>query len=106
VALSALIDRPVTVNGDSKPESFRFSIPDSLAWKRIRALWGDPGYVIEIVSSEHPLMAYCQEQVNLRVQLTGDSRVVDPEAAWIAPYLHSSREVTREDKTEGPGFIA
>jgi hypothetical protein len=89
-AFAPLIDAPVMPNGDTRPATLSFTIPDSRDWKRIRSLWGDPAYLVGVVSSSRPQFIYCRNQLDLDVRLFVDSRVVRPETAHIAPYGYTS----------------
>ena len=69
--------------------TFSVTIPDNEAWRRIRRIWSDPGYVIAPVSPDLETM-YCLDTWEIEVQATVDGRPLPTETANSPPYGFSA----------------
>jgi hypothetical protein len=69
--------------------AFSVTIPNSVAWRRIRGVWTDPGYVIAPVSPDLETM-YCLDPWGIELQATVDGRPLPTEAAIYPPYGFST----------------
>src|SRR5262249_23524179 len=74
-AFERLATVPLSRIEERAPLRFTVAIPDNLHWKRIRRLWGDPGYIIAAISPDRKYM-YCWNSLELDVQaMVGTERV-------------------------------
>jgi hypothetical protein len=69
--------------------TFSVTIPNNEAWRRIRRVWTDPGYVIAPVSPDLERM-YCLDTWEIEVQATVDGRPLPTQMANSPPYGFSA----------------
>jgi hypothetical protein len=63
-------------------------IPDTPQWRRIRRAWGDPHFIIAVVSSEKRF-AYCLPKLGIGVEVRGQGDAIPLEFLY-PPYGYSS----------------
>lgn len=64
--------------------------PSSAVWKRIRRTWGDPGYIIAVVSPGPRQYLFCLEKLDLRISVALDSQQLELRTAEYPPYGYSA----------------
>ena len=69
--------------------AFDIVVPSETSWKKIRAAWGDPGYLISIVSPDRRTLT-CFDKHELDVRLSDDSGAIHSESANSPLYGYSS----------------
>jgi hypothetical protein len=66
--------------------NFTERIPDSPQWRRIRAAWGSPSFVIAVVSPDQHTLP-CFDKFRLNVELRANSKGIHSEPAeWLYGY--------------------
>jgi hypothetical protein len=82
--------KTVSLQESSKNGSAVFSvrIPNDKSWQRIRAAWGDPGYLLSVVAPGRRTLL-CFDKYNLDVRVSGDSGIIHSEPANSPLYGYS-----------------
>jgi hypothetical protein len=84
VALTPLRTIPLAAARTTGQINLNERIPDDAQWKRLISAWGEPGYVIAVVSPDHRTVA-CFDKFHLNPDLTSNSRSI---SSWPAPPLY------------------
>ena len=88
IAFAPLCRFPLS-HGDNEPLTARMRLPDTVQWRKIRRLWGEPDVVVTAVGTAKHL-AICLPKSPLRVEIVGPSMRAIPLRPGTAPYGYSA----------------
>ncbi len=86
IALTPLKSVPLSAARSTGRVSFTEQIPDSAQWRKLIATWGNPSFVLAVVSPDHQTLR-CFDQLGLKVKIESDSHGVHTEpGGWVYGY--------------------
>jgi hypothetical protein len=86
IALTPLKSIPLSAARSTGRISFTERIPDSAQWKKLIAAWGNPMFVLSVVSPDHHTLR-CFDKLGLKVKIEADSQGVHTEPnEWVYGY--------------------
>lgn len=89
-AFARLADVPLDLTQTGKSVELAVTIPNDEVWRRIRQLWGEPGYIVAAVSSPAGNYMYCLSQLGLTASVTANGVPVNAVTADQPPYGYSA----------------
>ena len=89
IAFERLADVPLGQMESQEAVDVTVTIPNSAVWRRIKRSWGDPGYIIAVVSPGPRQYLYCLEKLGLRISAALDFEQLNLRTAEYPPYGYS-----------------